>query len=161
MQISFNPTSFIQSTVKNSSINSKMDFIKKYGNYSVKYDDLTPLGEQKKVWFYFIMILSLILTGILFHLSREEKDVNGNVLEQTTDKKLYKVLAYGCLGIFVLSLLYSGYMYLFIYSPQYNEWFKNLPSEAQNQLYIFRSLDMIANESYNYTRNNPSLININ
>ncbi len=156
MKISFNPTSLIEGNVAN----SKVNFIKNYGNLAEKYNDLTPLGEQKQVWFYFIVILSAILSGILFNMSKEEKDANGNVIEPTTTKKIYKILAWLCLGIFIVSLIYSGYMYLFIYSPQYNEWLKNLPSDARNQLNIINSLNAIVNEAQNYNRNNPGLINI-
>ena len=156
MRISFNPISLIQGNVAN----SKVEFVKNYGNLAANYNDLTPLGEQKQVWFYFIIILSAILSGILFHISREEKDANGNVIKPTTTKNIYKILAWICLAIFIISLIYSGYMYFFVYSPQYNEWFKSLPSDARNKLNIINSLNTIVNESQNYNINNPGLINI-
>ncbi len=156
MTITFNPSNLIQNSV----FSSEIDFVNKYGNYSIGYNDLTPLGTQKKTWFYFVLFLSLILTIILFVLAKEEKDINGNVIEPTTAKKLFKILAYGCLGIFIISVIYSGYMYFFIYSPQYNQWFKTLPVEAQNQLNIITSINVIANQAQNYSINNP-LIKIN
>ncbi len=156
MNISFNPFNFIRNDVSN----SKVDFIKNYGEYASNYNDLTPLGEQKQVWFYFIVILSLILTVILFNISKDEKDVNGNIIKATFIKQLYKTLAWISLGVFITSVIYSGYMYLFIYSPQYNEWFRNLPIDAQNKLNIIKTLSMIATETDNYNRNNRSFINI-
>ena len=153
MNISFNvnPSNLISANVTN----SKFDFIKNYGKLAVNYNNLTPLGEQKKVWFYFVLILSLILTGVLFHLAREEKDVNGNV-NQTASKKIFKILAWIFVGISGTLIIYSGYMYFFIYSPQYNEWLNSLPTDARNQLNIIKSLDMIANEAKNYNTNNRS-----
>lgn len=156
MQISFNPTSLVENSV----INSQVDFIEKYGNYSSNYKDLTPLGGQKKIWFYFIVILSLILTTILFYMSKEEKDINGNIIQPTNTKKLYKTLAWVFLGIFIVSITYSGYMYFFVYSPQYNEWLNSLPVDARNKLNIIRGLNMIANQAQSYNMNNPGLINI-
>ena len=161
MKISFNPSSITGSIIENNVANSKVDFVNKYGSYSSNYDNLTPLGGQKKTWFYFILIISLILTGILFHLSKEEKDANGNIIEPTSAKKLYKILAWMFLGISIIFIIYSGYMYFFIYSPQYNEWLKSLPVEAQNKLNIIKSLNLIANEVQNYNKNNPDLIKIN
>jgi hypothetical protein len=158
MNISFNvnPLNSISYNVAN----SKIDFVKNYGTLSLNYNNLTPLGEQKKVWFYFVLILSLILTGVLFHLSREEQDINGNVIEQTTSKKIYKILAWIFVVISGILIIYSGYMYFFIYSPQYNEWLNSLPTDARNQLNIINSLNMIANEAQNYKRYNRSFINI-
>ena len=158
MNISFNinPLNSISSNVAN----SKIDFIKNYGTLAFNYNNLTPLGEQKKVWFYFVLILSLILTGVLFHLSREEKDINGNVIEQTTSKKIYKILAWLFVGLSGILIIYSGYMYFFIYSPQYNEWLNSLPTDARKQLNIINSLNMIATEARNYKRYNRSFINI-
>ena len=159
MNISFNPSNLISSKVAN----SKIEFVQKYGTLAGNYNDLTPLGEQKKVWFYFLLILSLILIGVFFHLSREEKDVNGNIKEQTIAKKIYKILAWIFVGISGILTIYSGYMYLFVYSPQYNEWLNSLPTDARNQLNIINSLDMIAANARNYNtynRNNRSFINI-
>jgi hypothetical protein len=157
MKISFNPISLIQGNVAN----SKVDFVKNYGNYAANYNELTLLGEQKHTWFYFIVILSAILSGILFYMSREEKDAKGNTIQPTTSKKIYKILAWLSLGIFIVSVIYSGYMYFFIYSPQYNEWLKSLPNDARNKLNIIKSLNMIVNESQNYNnRNNSGIINI-
>ncbi len=111
MKISFNPMSIVENT----EINSKVDFVKKYGNYSANYNDLTPLGEQKKVWFYFVLILSLILTAILFNKSKDEKDSNGQVIEPSTTKKIYKMLAYLFLGISIILIFYN--IFFKIYQP--------------------------------------------
>ena len=49
MNISFNvnPLNSISSNVAN----SKIDFVKNYGTLSLNYNNLTPLGEQKKYGF--------------------------------------------------------------------------------------------------------------
>jgi hypothetical protein len=162
MNISFNvnPSNLISSN----SATSKMEFVKNYGTLSGNYNNLTPLGEQKNVWFYFVLILSLILTGVFFHLSREERDASGNVKEKTTSKKIYKILAWMFVGVSSILAIYSGYMYLFVYSPQYNEWFNSLPKDARTQLNIIKNLDIIADNARNYNRsnnrNNRGFINI-
>jgi hypothetical protein len=157
MKISFNPTGLIANNVTN----AKIDFVNNYGTYSNNYDDLTSLGEQKKTWFYFILIISLILTGMLFHISREEKDANGNVIEKTTAKKIYKILAWIFLGISIIFIIYSGYMYFFVYSPQYNEWVKSLPVDAQQKLNIIKNLNRIVEQAQSQAQNyNQSIINI-
>jgi hypothetical protein len=161
MQISFNPASITGSLIENNVANSKVDFVNRYGSYSAKYDDLTPLGGQKKTWFYFIIVISLIIMGILFNISKEKKDENGNVIPPTSNEKIYKILAWIFLGIAIIFIIYSGYMYFFIYSPQYKEWFRNLPVEAQNKLNVIKSLTVISNEVQNFNKNNPSLIKIN
>lgn len=157
MKISFNPTSLITNNISS----AKIDFVNNYGALSTSYDDLTALGEQKKTWFYFILILCAILTGVLFHQSKEEKDASGNIIELTSAKKIYKVLAWIFLGISIIFIVYSGYMYFFIYSPQYNEWLKNLPFDAKQKLNIINNLNMIASQNYNqnYNRSSP-MINI-
>ncbi len=157
MDISFNPLNLIQNNV----VTSKMDFLNNYGKMSSNYNALTPLGEQNKVWFYFVLILSLILTGIFFYQSRKVKDVNGNDIEPTNTKKIYKILAWIFLGISIILIFYSGYMYFFIYSPQYNEWFNSLPPDAKTQLNIIKSLDIISNNSRNRNYNRPTLSLIN
>jgi hypothetical protein len=158
MQISFNPANITGSLIENNVANSKVEFVNKYGSYSAKYDDLTPLGDQKKSWFYFIIVISLIIMCILFNISKEKKDANGNVIALTSNEKIYKVLAWIFLGIAIIFIDYSGYMYFFIYSPQYKEWFINLPVEAQNKLNIIKSLTVISNEVQNYNNNNPALL---
>jgi hypothetical protein len=152
MQISFNPSAFLY----NDLTKSKVDFINQYGNFSNTYNNLTPLGEQKKTWFYFIAFLSLVLSIICFVLSNKTNDV----IQNQTFKKIVKISAWVLLFIFITSVIYSGYMYLFVYSPQYNEWFKNLPVDAQNKISSIRALNMIANEASNINRYNQGLINI-
>jgi hypothetical protein len=154
MQISFNPSAFIY----NDLTKSKVDFINKYGNFSNNYNELTPLGEQKKIWFYFVAFLSLVLSIICFALSSNSNDFIKNPML----KKIVKISAWIFLFIFIASIIYSGYMYLFVYSPQYNEWFKNLPVDAQNKISSINALNMIVNEAANVNRNrnNTSLINI-
>jgi hypothetical protein len=166
MNISFNPSSILE----NSANNSKVNFINKYGNFANNYNKLTSLGEQQSVWFYFITVMSLILTISLFLISKEEKDLDNKPIEKTSLKKTLRLVAWITLGIFIISFIYSGYAYLFSYLPQYNEWFKNLPREAQNELKILNNLDSLAvmarSNNNNYRNNNryntnSSLLNIN
>ena len=153
MNISFNPFNIIQNTIPN----AKIEFINKYGTTTSKYNALNAFGDQKTVWFYFILIVSFILTTVFFYHSKEEIDKNGNIIELTTIKKTYKLLAWLFMIISIIFSIYSGYMYFFIYYPQYNEWINSLPSEARNQLNIIKTVDMITYNGIQYNRNHPGI----
>ncbi len=70
-------------------------------------------------------------------------------------------MAWIFLVISIILIIYSGYMYFFIYSSQYNEWFNSLPPDAKTQLNIIKSLDLISNNSRNRNYNRPTLSLIN
>ena len=156
MNISFNPSSLLY----NNLAKSQVDFVNKYGNFSNTYNNLTPLGEQKNTWFYFIAFFSLVLSIICFVFSSNTNDT----IKDESLKNIIKIAAWILLSIFIISLIYSGYIYLFVYSPQYNEWFKNLPVDAQNKISTIRTLTMLINKNNNNNnnrnRNNSSFINI-
>jgi hypothetical protein len=158
----FNPNYVLENSIKN----SKVNFINKYGNYANNYNKLNSLGEQQSVLFYFIPILSSILTIYLFFISREEKDIDNKPIKKTFLKQILRLLAWIILGISITSFIYSGYIYLFLYKPQYKEWFKKLPGEARNELKILNNLNNVAimtrhnNNNINRQNSNSSLINI-
>ncbi len=159
MSFIFNPTKL----AVNQLVTNKLNFINTYGASTMNYDRLTATGEQKYAWFYFIPVLTIITTIILFAKSVQKVDENNNPIERTTIEKTLRILAWISLIICVLSLIYSGYMYLFMYLPQYNKWFNELPIDAKQQLKMINSLESVA--TFNYSNrskisNNAGLFNI-
>jgi hypothetical protein len=149
MSFSFNPTGLLQ----NNLITTKIDFINKYGNLSNNYTNLDAIGEQRQLWFYGIVVLSSILGFILFRYSQPTLNVD-NKLERTNFEKLLQYGSYLCAIIFLVSLVYSGYMYWGVYLPEYYRWYAKLPIEAKGQLNIIHSINDVANMSYNRYNNN-------
>ena len=141
MEFSFNPMSFLH----NDLIKNKVDFINKYGDLSNTYNHLTPLGEQKNTWVYFIGFFSLILSIICFMYSKKSNET----IKNQSLKTIIKISAWLLLGIFIVCVIYGGYTYFFLYSPQYNEWFKNLPVDAQKKISAIRALSMISQQNSN------------
>ncbi len=139
MSFSLNPTSLANNSLATTEIN----FVNKYGSYADKYDDITPLGEQKQIWFYIITILSAVLSTILFIKSKEQVDANNKPIERTTTETLLRILAWLTLIIFVGGTIYSGYMYFLIYLPQYYKWFNELPIDAKRDIAIIETLSKI------------------
>ncbi len=152
-----NPTGLIQ----NQNNLSKVEFVNKYGDLSMKYDKLTATGEQKNVLFYFVPVILLILMMILFSKSTQRVDENNKPIERTSTEKVLRLLAWIFLGLLILSTGYSGYMYFMLYLPQYNRWFSELPMEAKKQLNLINTLNAITNNGNQNIRNsNSGLINI-
>ncbi len=147
MSFTFNPTGLVQ----NQLTSSKVDFINKYGNLSLKYDRLTATGEQKHMLFYIVPILLVIASIFCFAKSTQQVDANNEPIERTSTEKILRILAWISLGLLIVSTGYSGYMYFMLYLPQYKLWFNELPLDAKNQLNLIGTLNAIASTTNNTT----------
>jgi hypothetical protein len=152
MSFSFNPAGLVQTIA----IPSKIEFINKYGNFANNYKGLNALGEQKYVWFYILIFISLFAGIVLNHLSKPKLDENNKPKERTISENLLLYSSYGCAIIFIFSIIYSGYMYFGMYLPEYNDWFSKLPQDAKVELNKIHAYNSIANYShsnyYNYNQ---------
>ncbi len=145
----------ITNTAANVGANNKLDFITKYSGLSEKYNKLTPLGEQKQIWHYFLLFILLVGTISCFAYGREKTDnITGLKIPQTDMQKIVYKLGWVMLILLLIALGYSGYNYFALYLPQYNEWYNILPTEAKSQLRIINAIDtVIANRNNNYRNN--------
>jgi hypothetical protein len=140
MSISFSSPQY---TARNMIALNEVDFINKYGNYASGYKHLNLLGSNKHVLHVFIAILSLFGCIILFVNSPQKVDSNNQPIERTTIEKIFRTSAWVLLIVFVLSIIYGGYLHFFLYLPEYNDWFSKLPTDAKNQINIIHGINTI------------------
>ena len=165
MSFTFNPTGLIQNQTMNLVTVSKVDFVNKYGDFSMKYDRLTATGEQKHMLFYLVPLVLIILSIIFFVKSKQRVDENNKLIERTSTEKVFRILAWVSIIVLILSTGYSGYIYFMLYLPQYNQWFSELPIDAKKQLNLINTLNTITSTSNNRANQiartaSPSLFSI-
>jgi hypothetical protein len=152
MSFSFNPGGLLKSV----EVPNKIEFINKYGHLANNYRALNALGEQRYIWFYVLIFISLFMGLVLNHLSEPKLDENNKPKERTYLQNLYLYSSYLCGVVCVLSVIYSGYMYLLVYLPEYYNWLGKLPADAQVQLTKIQAFDSIMGTSQpNYYNQAP------
>jgi hypothetical protein len=148
----------------------KSQFIADYGEYSARFIHLDPLGKQKlnTLWPYLVLVVGLILAILCYFSSRPDKKTNDetNTTQETNEysklnimqKILYGLqdkerntmqkMLYGLSLFFILCSVfgvgYGGYLYLFIYMPEYFKWLDKLPNEGKIKLGMITSIDKIS-----------------
>ena len=132
---------------------NQINFINKYGNYASGYKHLSPIGENKHFLHIIVAILSIVASIILFVNSPEERDAKNNPIERSTIKKIFRTSAWILLIVFVLSVVYGGYLHFALYLPEYNDWFQKLPADAKNDINIIHGINQIVNNMRNYDNN--------
>ncbi len=124
----------------------ELNFITKYGYLSKNYSNLTSTGILKNPWFYVVaafsfilfMVLSLIILKHKYIKTDRELKKNKNKENKIfTEANLIKLL-FIFLGIFIISLIYSGYMYFGVFKPQFKMWYNSLPPDGKK---LFEIMD--------------------
>jgi len=141
-------------------ISSMMDnnFIHKYGRLSRGYDLIYPDGKPNLYVTYPLIVAFVFLfigMFILFQTKVPKLDAYGNPVVDSKNTQIYvdpvelsptqkigRYISYLLFGIAIFFCLYYGYIYIFQYLYQYNNWYMTLPYEAQTEL------NMIQNASY-------------
>ena len=153
----------------NISTNTEIGFINKYGNLSLGYKTVGPLGNQKQTGYIGIMVILLFILIGLFVATKDTIDPETKkVIPKTTVGKLLNYLKYGVLIMFIGSVGYSVYFYIFIYLVEYNKWFSSLPLVAKSELasintmrnVLAQAAQMNRNIGTEYKQPTNSLINI-
>ena len=143
----FNPflgqymTGIARDTAQASLIDRQREFISKYGSTTNNYNYLDQLGKMKNGTIVAIFIIAVLLSIGAFVFSNN----NPKIISQCLLRKIGWIFA--IIAIFALG--YGGMLYFFLYLPQWNTWFKTLPSEGQILLGSIKGLTSVTNIRYN------------
>ncbi len=127
-------------------INLKSNFITNYGRYSQPFDKIDMMGNQKfnTLWPLFVGIIGVFASVGLFVKSKPASDpVTGKPLEKTDVQKLLYGLGWFMLASTIFGFGYAGYLYWFIYLPQYYRWFEKLPTDAKVAIGMISTIERI------------------
>ncbi len=141
---------FAQATVQNNMVDYKIDFISKYGSTTNNYNRLNQLGNMKNSSTYIcIFICAIVLSIITFMLSYTYN--NQHLLS-----KFLFYLGWFFVFILIVTLGYGSYIYIFVYTPQWNEWYSTLTPLAKQTLLSIDTLESVNTSLNNNIRNNPN-----
>jgi len=132
-------------------VDTKLNFIKKYGKTTIPYNKLDQLGNMKKNnIFMIVFVFSIILCIASFIYYKKTKKVNLTLLN-----KILYYLGWIFLIVTIIMLGYGGYFYFFLYLPQYNEWYSHLSFDGKNELALINTISDVAsmtnrNNNINY-----------
>jgi hypothetical protein len=130
---------------KNISYNeAKLNFITNYGELAKNYKDLTPNGNYKKYWLHFIASFSFIIFMVLLLLFLRHKYYKTIVKLKNKKNKIFteenlKKAMFIFLGIFIISLIFSGYIHFGVFKPQFKAWYNSLPLEGKKSFQIMKN----------------------
>lgn len=144
-------------------IDLKSNFIEDYGSYAEPFDKLDYLGNMKtrEVIILILCVVLAILSIVTYSYSQPDIDPQTKKeLERTTYKKFLRGLMWLLIILTIIGFGYSGYSYLFLYLPQYYEWFKSLPKEAKTKIGMIKAIDSVKSASRNARRNSGLTISL-
>jgi hypothetical protein len=141
---------FAQATVQNNMVDYKIDFISKYGSTTNNYNRLNQLGKMKNSNMYIcIFICAIVLSIITFFLS-----YTYNHHHLLSNFLFY--LGWFFVFIIIVTLGYGGFIYIFLYTPQWNEWYSTLTPLAKQTLMSIDTLESVNSGLNSNIRNYPN-----
>ncbi len=113
--------------------NLSVDFINKFGSYSDNFSQITPVGNEKYIWFYVVSAI-LIFLSVVFYFVKKMEDKEDVENKKPLSEKPVTIIFNITILIMVIFICYSIYRHFFVYKPQYDKWFSSLPNDARNLL---------------------------
>jgi hypothetical protein len=126
-----------QASVMNNLVNYKTNFISKYGSTTNNYDELDQLGQMNNAGIFILIFIFAVVLCILSFVFSSKYD--------RLSKYLY-YFGWFFLIVIIVTLGYGSYIYFFLYLPQWNEWYKTLPSQAKQDLMSIKTLNAVKSE---------------
>jgi hypothetical protein len=143
---------FANTTAVTTRANYEIDFISKYGNTTLDYNNLDQLGNIKPDnLFIIIFVMSVILCIMSFIFYSKTEDP----ARLTFLSSFLYYLGWFFVIVIVVMLGYGAFFYIFQYLPQYKDWYKRLPPGAKSELQMISALTNVVNSTsshnnYNY-----------
>jgi NADH:ubiquinone oxidoreductase subunit 5 (subunit L)/multisubunit Na+/H+ antiporter MnhA subunit len=132
----------------------KQDFIKNCNTDNKLYPNIDELGNPKFniILPFIIMIICIMIMVFTFIKSAPEKTPSDDP-EKPKERPYIVIISLIILCILcVLFGLYGIYLYIYIYYPEYDKWFKNLSPGCKDKHKLIINLQELENEKARYLR---------
>ena len=133
-------------------------FIQSCGSVAKDFDRVSPSGKQENQVFFIFTIIFLVVvltTGFLSYGDLKDSKTGKKIVENQKTKDIMKVIFWISLVIFIPLSIMSIYEYI-IFLGQWNEWFKKLSPDCQQQYNTMNMISTALTQLSNRSRSSSS-----